>query len=119
MSSEAIPEPVEARPWRPEDGPEPDVTTWPSGSRPALSVWSRGAWRHAPVTARQVWADGRVFYQVTVDLRGNLAVSARTYEWPQPGLRVAERPSAAVGGEKPIRPPASGKGPGRRPATGP
>ncbi|MEU4932077.1 hypothetical protein AB0G54_37180 [Streptomyces yokosukanensis] len=88
-TAEEIPEPVTARPWRREDGPRPKVTTWPPGRRPALAVWSAGAWRTAPVMARQDWADGRVFYQVEVDLRGDTLVSCRMYQWPQPGLRVA------------------------------
>ncbi|MBK6017723.1 hypothetical protein [Streptomyces sp. MBT53] len=88
-TAEEIPEPVTARPWRREDGPRPKVTTWPPGRRPALAVWSGGAWRTAPVMARQDWADGRVFYQVEVDLRGDTLVSCRMYQWPQPGLRRA------------------------------
>ncbi|MFD9395016.1 hypothetical protein ACFWBB_31090 [Streptomyces sp. NPDC060000] len=82
-----IPEPEPARPWRPEDGPRPEVKTWPRGDRPALEVWSAGRWRYAPVMARQNWADGTVRYQVDVDLRGDTTVVIRTYQWPQPGLR--------------------------------
>lgn len=84
-----IPEPQPARPWRPENGPPPEVWTWPNGDRPALKVWSAGAWRLAPVMARQNWADGTVRYQVEVDLRGDTMVTVRTYQWPQPGLRKA------------------------------
>ncbi|MGV9892124.1 hypothetical protein [Streptomyces sp. NPDC003395] len=91
MSAEEIPEPVPARPWRPEDGPRPKVTTWPAGSEPALKVWSHGRWRYASVMARQDWADGRVFYQVHVDLLGDNRVSHRMYQWPQPGLRAVRR----------------------------
>ncbi|MGW9024911.1 hypothetical protein ACWGQ5_11880 [Streptomyces sp. NPDC055722] len=40
-----IPEPVPARPWRREDGPEPKVTTYPRVGGPALEVWSHGVWR--------------------------------------------------------------------------
>lgn len=93
MSS--IPEPEQGRPWRPEDGPRPVVWTWPKADRPALKVWSAGAWRYAPVMARQDWADGSVRYQVSVDLRGDTLVTARTYRWPQPGLRVAHESSSA------------------------
>ncbi|MFB6505542.1 hypothetical protein ACFC07_22375 [Streptomyces sp. NPDC056099] len=125
MSSETIPEPVEARPWRPEDGPEPKVTTWPNRDRPALSVWSHGKWRFAPVMARQDWSDGRVFYQVSVDLRGDTMVVARMYQWPQPGLRVALRPGAESSsgaavdrGEMPRAPRSSGPGLAGRPPTG-
>ncbi|MFF9171761.1 MULTISPECIES: hypothetical protein [unclassified Streptomyces] len=42
--------------------------------------------------ARQDWADGRVFYQVHVDLLGDARVSHRTYQWPQPGLRAVHGP---------------------------
>ncbi|MFD0501681.1 hypothetical protein [Streptomyces rhizosphaericus] len=95
MSTQEIPEPVEARPWRVEDGPRPRVWVWPHGDRPALEVWSRGRWRYAPVTARQDWADGRRFYQVEVDLRGETSVCVRLYQWPQPGLRTAHRTRSA------------------------
>ncbi|MGW9031428.1 hypothetical protein ACWGQ5_46920 [Streptomyces sp. NPDC055722] len=54
------PEPEEARPWRSSDGPPPKVSTWLAGDRPALKVFSHGAWRYAPVLARQDYADGRV-----------------------------------------------------------
>lgn len=47
MSAEEIPGPVPARPWRPEDGPRPKVTTWPPGKEPALEVWTHGRWRYA------------------------------------------------------------------------
>lgn len=82
-------EPEQARPWRTEDGPRPVVWTWPRGDRPALQVWSAGQWRNAPIAARQDWADGTVRYQVEVDLRGTTEVTVCTYQWPQPGLRVA------------------------------
>ncbi|MFK0279485.1 hypothetical protein ACIQVL_03290 [Streptomyces sp. NPDC090499] len=97
---EQIPEPEPARPWRPEDGPRPEVWTWPNRDRPALEVWSAGAWRHAPVMARQNWPDGTVRYQVEVDLRGDTMVTINTYQWPQPGLRKGydsgSKPSRAV-----------------------
>ncbi|MEU1592709.1 hypothetical protein ABZ468_07580 [Streptomyces sp. NPDC005708] len=86
-----IPEPEPARPWRPEDGPEPVVWTWPRSDPPALWVRSGGAWRFATVLARQDWADGSVYYQVAVDLHGGSLVSARLYRWGQPGLKVAHR----------------------------
>jgi len=99
-AADEIPEPEPSRPWRPEDGPEPVVWTWPKTDRPALAVWSHGAWRWAEVTAKQVWADGSVHYQVAVDLRGDTSVTAQLYRWPQPGLRVAHRsryqPTTAV-----------------------
>jgi hypothetical protein len=86
---EHVAEPVEARPWRPEDGTPPTVRTWPRGHAPALWVWSRGCWRWAPVMARQSWPDGRTAYQVSIDLDGSTAVTSRTYWWPHRGLRVA------------------------------
>ncbi|OEJ21071.1 hypothetical protein BGK67_34830 (plasmid) [Streptomyces subrutilus] len=82
-------EPVESRPWRPEDGPAPKVWSWPAGDRPALRVWSCGAWRYAAVMARHDYPDGRVIYQVAVDLDGSTTVVPRAYEWPQPALRLA------------------------------
>ncbi|MFI5990367.1 hypothetical protein ACIBAC_00735 [Streptomyces sp. NPDC051362] len=82
-----IEEPTPARPWRPADGAPPTVWTWPSNDRPALEVWSAGAWRYASVAARQDWPDGTVRYQVLVDLRGDTTSTHRTYAWPQPGLR--------------------------------
>ncbi|MGW2550055.1 hypothetical protein [Streptomyces sp. NPDC001635] len=102
MSS--IPEPEPARPWRPEDGPQPVVWTWPTSDPPALWVWSGGAWRHATVMARQDWADGTTYYQVSVDLHGDTSVTTRLYRWGQPGLRVAHRsslqPSRSVHGDR-------------------
>ncbi|MER6392797.1 hypothetical protein ABT236_30580 [Streptomyces sp. NPDC001523] len=93
LMSETEPvEPVALRPWSPVDGPVPRVWTWPAGDRPALAVWSCGAWRFAPVTSRHDYADGRVVYQVAIDLDGSTSVRSRLYEWPQPGLRVARRP---------------------------
>lgn len=114
-----IPDAVPARPWRPEDGPRPQVWTWPRTDRPALRVMSGGQWRYAPVTQRQTWADGSTRYQVEVDLDGDTRVRLITYQWPQPGLRVARRsgsqPSQGVDeaqqGEIPQAPP-------RRPQRG-
>jgi hypothetical protein len=93
-----IEEPQPARPWRPEDGPRPQVWTWPAGARPALAIWSAGRWRYAPVRARQDWADGTVRYQVEVDLNGTSSVRTLTYQWPHEGLRCARR-----SGSKPSR----------------
>ncbi|MCX5078727.1 hypothetical protein OHA84_00845 [Streptomyces sp. NBC_00513] len=85
-------EPVALRPWGPQDGPAPRVWTWPAGDRPPLAIWSCGAWRLAPVKARQDHAGGRTVYQVAIDLDGSTSVVSRLYEWPQPGLWVARRP---------------------------
>ncbi|MFH9970208.1 hypothetical protein ACH4PR_55150 [Streptomyces mirabilis] len=93
MSEDAV-EPEQARPWRAEDGPRPRVQTWPSSERPALWVWSCGAWRWARVVARQDWPDGRIAYQVEIDAAGTTSVSTRAYWWPQSGLRVARSPNA-------------------------
>ncbi|MER5757331.1 hypothetical protein [Streptomyces sp. NPDC002088] len=108
-TSDPIPELVPARPWRREDGPEPKVTTYPHLGGPALAVWSHGAWRWAPVMARQDWADGRIFYQVSVNLDGTSSVTVRLYQWPQPGLRIAQPPTAHTSGDNLPAPP------GRRP----
>ncbi|MFF1284313.1 hypothetical protein ACFVY4_26675 [Streptomyces sp. NPDC058299] len=89
--SHEVPEAEPARPWRPEDGPRPVVWTWPRADPPALWVGAHGAWRWATVTAKQVWGDGTVYYQVTVDLRGDTTATVCLYRWPQPGLRVAHR----------------------------
>ncbi|MFC9280895.1 hypothetical protein [Streptomyces collinus] len=115
-----IPEPEPARPWRPEDGAPPEVWTWPSGDRPALEVFSAGKWRYAPVMARQNWADGSVRYQVEVDLQGTRSITARTYQWPQPGLRKCHdsgsKPSRTADGQRQGGMP---QAPHRRPRTGP
>lgn len=92
--SEEVAEPEQARPWRAEDGPQPRVQTWSNSERPALRVWSCGAWRWAGVIARQDWPDGRVAYQVEIDAAGTTSVRTRAYWWPQPGLRVAHIPTA-------------------------
>ncbi|MFE9437024.1 hypothetical protein [Streptomyces sp. NPDC006640] len=84
-----IEEPTESRPWRTEDGPQPEVWTWPNVDCPALYVWASGAWRYGRVQARQNYADGRVVYLVEADLRGDTTVTVHRYAWPQPGLRVA------------------------------
>ncbi|MET9324999.1 hypothetical protein ABZX75_33380 [Streptomyces sp. NPDC003038] len=44
--------------------------------------------------SRQDGADGRIVYQVVVDLDGSTSGVARLYAWPQPGLRVARRSSS-------------------------
>ncbi|WP_329438804.1 hypothetical protein OG906_34110 [Streptomyces sp. NBC_01426] len=95
MSADEPVEPVALRPWGPQDGPAPRVWTWPAGDRPALAVWSCGAWRFAPVKSRQDHADGRVVYQVAIDADGSTSVLSRLYQWPQPGLRVARRSVSA------------------------
>ncbi|GAA4759447.1 hypothetical protein GCM10023329_00240 [Streptomyces sanyensis] len=68
-------------------GPRRRCGPWPPGDRSTLKVWSHGAWRYAPVRARQDFPDGRVVYQVDIDLRGDTSVTTRSYAWPQPGLR--------------------------------
>ncbi|GGZ70000.1 hypothetical protein GCM10010344_41230 [Streptomyces bluensis] len=102
-------EPIEARPWRPVDGPEPVVWTWPRADRPALWVWSCGTWRWTQVRARRDWPDGRTAYQVAVDLDGSTSVVTRAYWWPHEGLRVA-RPSRC----EPSTSPAETVGLGKR-----
>jgi hypothetical protein len=115
-----IPEPEPSRPWREEDGPQPEVWAWPAGARPALKVWSAGKWRYAPVEARQNWADGSVRYQVEVDLQGDTEITFHLYRWPQPGLRMchgsAVEPSRTADGQHAGGLP---RAPRRRPSTGP
>lgn len=67
---------------------------WPRRDRPALWVWAGGQKRRAQVKAKQVWADGSVYYQVEVDLQGDTRVTVRLYRWPQPGLSVAYAPNS-------------------------
>ncbi|MFZ4240869.1 hypothetical protein ACOZGD_37615 [Streptomyces murinus] len=99
MSEEDIPEPVQARPWRPQDGPWPKVTVYPATKRPVVQVWSGGQWHRGEVHARQTWRPsrawprGRLVYQVSADLTGDFrGRRLLSYEWPQPGLRAAETP---------------------------
>ncbi|MER7688647.1 hypothetical protein [Streptomyces sp. NPDC097610] len=115
MSSRTPEEPQQARPWRATDGPWPEVWTWPNTDRLALEVWSAGAWRYSPVVARQNWADGTVRYQVEVDLLGDTTVTIRTYQWPQPGLRVAHRSKSEP--SKTVDERAQGEMPRSRPGT--
>lgn len=122
--SDGVSEPVEARPWREADGPPPVVWIWPRKDPPALWVWSKGHWRWANVMARQDRPNGRTAYQVSVDLDGSTAMSARTYWWPHPGLRVAHRSAYAPstgpvdGGGLPAEPPRRRMPTDRRSATG-
>lgn len=85
---------VEARPWREGEGPKPVTWSWPPTDPPALWVRVRGSWARAWVSARLDWPDGRRSYQVLIDAAGSTALSHRTYDWPQSGLRVAQRSTA-------------------------
>ncbi|MEU3760973.1 MULTISPECIES: hypothetical protein [Streptomyces] len=76
--------------------------TWPLADPPVLWLRSRGRWRWATVRARQNWADGRVAYQVLVDLDGSAAMVTRAYWWPQQALWVAHR-SASPASREPGR----------------
>jgi hypothetical protein len=90
VSSE-IPVPQEEPPWR--EGPQPRVTSWVPGHRPALRVWTGRRWVYAEVQARHDYPppDGRVVYRVLMRVRADVH-SVRAYRWPQPGLRVAHGP---------------------------
>lgn len=77
-------EPEQTPPWRPEDGPRPQVKSWPPGARPALRALIDGQWVYAPVRSCYVGADGRVVYQVDVVMPGELSARHRAYPWPQP-----------------------------------
>ncbi|MFI6415376.1 hypothetical protein [Streptomyces sp. NPDC050585] len=90
--SSSIPVPAEERPWSPGDGPEPAVTTWPPGHRPAMHVWDGSRWRYAPVQSRQDHPDGRTVYRLLVPA-GEDGRSVRSYRWPQDGLRPAHGPT--------------------------
>ncbi|AXK34656.1 hypothetical protein DVA86_20395 [Streptomyces armeniacus] len=90
---EAVRNALEARPWRPEDGPAPRVWLYPYGRRPALRIRVAGRWRHCLVHARQDYPDGRTAYQVEIALSassdGIVGTYIRTYWWP-----AAMRPTA-------------------------
>lgn len=89
------PDAVEARPWAPADGPQPTVRVYLPDARPGLWVRAAGEWRYGMVTGRQDHPDGRVVYQVDVQLPderdGIIGSRSRLYEWPQPGLKAAHR----------------------------
>jgi hypothetical protein len=95
---------VPARPWRPEDGPEPTVDVWPYGREPLLQVRAGGRWRLATVRAAQRYPDGRTVYQVETDPDGG-GTRVVLYEWPPAGgaartgagLTAAKRPPVGVG----------------------
>ncbi|MFJ8363986.1 hypothetical protein [Streptomyces sp. NPDC093984] len=53
----------------------------------------------------QGWADGRVFYQVAVHLGDSTGTTARLYQWPQPGLRTAQRPTTHTSSDAMPTPP--------------
>lgn len=85
-SMSTIPEP--ARPWRPEDGPEPEVWTWPYATVQLLRCGRRAVAVRAGHGAAKL--GGRLG-----PLSGDggpareHADHGRTYRWSQPGLRAA------------------------------
>lgn len=85
---------VEARPWRSEDGPEPAVTVYRRGAQPLLDVFAEGRWRRCSVLARQNWADGRVAYQVEIQLvrDGVEGMFVRAYWWDAGVMRPVHVP---------------------------
>jgi hypothetical protein len=89
-------EPEQARPWAPEDGPEPRMTIYSYGHKPALRALVDGHWLWMDVGMRADYQDGRVAYHGDIQLPypgGNWQSHRRAYWWPQPGqLRIALRP---------------------------
>ncbi|MFK8851654.1 hypothetical protein [Streptomyces sp. Ac-502] len=106
-------EPEQAPPWRPEEGPQPQVWCFPAGDRPALYVSlrrdGREEVRYAPVTARHDYPDGRVACHVEIKIDDGTV--HRAYWWPQPSLRVAHRSASAPADREPI--PRAGRPGGR------
>lgn len=98
-------EAVEARPWRPEDGPQPHATVYPPGSASQLRIRTGGSWRHASVLMRLDWANGHVSYQVEVVLveDGVPGTFIRSFWWDPAVMRL---PAPVLGalGEGPRRP---------------
>ncbi|MFI2078454.1 hypothetical protein [Streptomyces triculaminicus] len=82
-------EPKEAPPWREEQGPPPQVHSWPPGKRPALRLYVGGRWQYCPVHMRLTYPDGRVAYQVDVHIQSDTSYSIRTYWWDSEIMRVA------------------------------
>lgn len=91
-------EPEQAPPWRPEHGPEPQLTHYPHGHRPMLAALVDGRWRTMLVHSRADYPDGRVAYRGDIHLPdheqpGYTVSHYRAYWWPQPGrLKVAHPP---------------------------
>lgn len=94
---------VEAPPWRPEAGPEPQVTAYLPGHRPLLRVRIDGEWRTATVRARHDYPPGdypnagRVAYQVDIRLPAKpgypddpraMETYSRTYWWDPAAMRA-------------------------------
>nr|WSX25530.1 hypothetical protein OG690_38250 [Streptomyces tubercidicus] len=91
-------EAVEVPPWNPDQGPLPEVQTWPRLSRPVLDIHVRGQWRHCPVIAVQRYPDGRVAVQVDVHLDSDTSYQARTYRWDPDAMRIV------AAGDPPLEP---------------
>lgn len=86
---EEYPQAVEARPWRPEDGPAPTVHVYQMSDRPMMGIRVGGRWETAVVRARYDHADGRVAYQVeiTVEHDGARTATIRSYWWDPTAMR--------------------------------
>jgi hypothetical protein len=76
----------EMRPWRPEDGPAPEVHTFAPGQRLLMSIRISGRWQACPVVARLTYG-GRVAYQVEMQLPRDGGTSERIYWWNPATMR--------------------------------
>lgn len=75
-------EAVEVPPWDPGQGPPPVVKTFPGRERPFLWVFVETVWRSAVVQARHTYADGRVAYEVELQLSSaGPGLVVRAYWW--------------------------------------
>ncbi|MFC5144309.1 hypothetical protein [Streptomyces aureoversilis] len=77
----------EAPSWT-EEQPWPRIRTWPPAELPALYVRVDGRWRHCWVVARHTYADGRVAYQVDIDLPEYDGRVNRLYWWDPRAMRA-------------------------------
>jgi hypothetical protein len=87
---------VPCRPWSPEDGPPPEVTSWPYGQRPGVWVRTGGCWRWGTVEARQ---DGGWHGGVPDQRRHD-----RRWSGPRAHLRLAAAWSPARTADQPVGP---------------
>ena len=92
MSTEPEPhDAVETPPWAPQQGPPPDVQTWPHLSRPTLAIHVRGRWERCPVIAVHRYPDGRIAVQVDIHLDSDTSYQARTYRWDPDAMSIVRR----------------------------
>lgn len=85
---------VEAPLWSATMGPPPRMHVWKYGCEPLMRIRVAGVWRRATVGARATWADGRVSYQVTINLPypdGSPRNYLRHYWWDPKAMRPRNR----------------------------